>query len=254
MKIELEVDVELGEVLAQLVESLESKSGEKSTAAASEIIESTLPEFLVEMHKALIDQESWNWNPAMPAEISEAREALVQAAGEILEREEIIEELKAEEEEEEEEEEDEDEDEDEDEESAVDATADHFNIDYQQIAKSIENRISETELGELNERSLLKIAGYTVGKTNGLPPDRRRGILKAVMHMRSNVVRSQAERARFGSPNSEQRKMYIINLLKFNIGTRTKTQERYGHDFQQAIDDWKDDLAWINKQLKWDTR
>lgn len=74
--------------------------------------------------------------------------------------------------------------------------------------------------------SVLKMYGYTVGKSSGLSQIQRQEILAFVI-------------------DHKLMKGYeIINLLQFNIATRKRQKK-----FQEAVSDWKMDVAFVTKYM-----
>ncbi len=84
---------------------------------------------------------------------------------------------------------------------------------------------------EFADVSLLKLYGYTVGKTNGMPKAHRHIILKYLID------------------NDIMKGFEIINLLQFNLLSR-EGNPRY----DKAVSDWKEDLQFVSDYLASDKR
>ncbi len=76
--------------------------------------------------------------------------------------------------------------------------------------------------------SILKLYGYTVGKTNGLPEHQRQSIIKFILDHR--VLKGHE----------------VLSLLQYFINLREKSDK----NFDKAIDEWKKDLRFTANYIK----
>lgn len=103
----------------------------------------------------------------------------------------------------------------------------HPNIIFKYAnASECSDPFSSQSTNDLSIISVLKMYGYTVGKSSGLSQIQRQEILAFVL-------------------DHKLMKGYeIINLLQFNIATRKRQKK-----FQEAVSDWKMDVAFVTKYM-----
>ncbi len=227
MKIKVEAEVQLNEIVDSLISQLQSKQSETVELAAQEIADGQLGERVAELHRHLVEQYNWNWSPSIPASIDHARSDLVRAAHLILAAEHAAESTAGE--------------------DPV-ATRD---TDPKTLTEPNATRIGMVEsaldkLGdhfEFDEHGLLGLAGYRAGKTHGLPEHERRDCIASVMAADMNNTTATY---RYGSPGSVRRKQYLLNLLRYWAKGGRQKEAKYGHDYSVAVGHWEDDISWIN--------
>ena len=93
--------------------------------------------------------------------------------------------------------------------------------------------------------SILKMFGYTVGKSAGWNPVKRQEFLSDFMELALPVSALEIFGSEYGNPMSTTRLRGVANLLANNCGLRMRSNpDRYQH----AIEDWKDDLEFLKKK------
>jgi hypothetical protein len=92
------------------------------------------------------------------------------------------------------------------------------------------------------EVSYLKILGYTVGKTDGLPASSRRLILDRCFSGQLPPFQSVAELRKWGGPKSSGR----LRKMAYHIATLAKNFKKMpSRGYDDAIADWEDDLNYL---------
>lgn len=91
-------------------------------------------------------------------------------------------------------------------------------------------------------QSPLHVMGYSVGK-KGISQRRRRLILQDAYKGSIPLVESREYMEEWGEPNSGKRLRRIAQQLASNVQMFGRREN--AHSYQQAIDDWCDDLEWI---------
>jgi hypothetical protein len=96
-----------------------------------------------------------------------------------------------------------------------------------------------------HEASALKLCGYTVGKTKGLPARDRRRFLDCFFRNRLPSWVSEMFADEYGAPGSEVRLRKIANLIAGNCRVFKLNDP---HKYASAITDWEDDLAYLRSR------
>ena len=232
MKMNIDIDVGIDDVSNSIINELNSSRANHVIKAAEELMRSSSGDQFLNLYTALANQLNCEWDPEVPDSVTDARLELVQAAQDIIDREELLQENLAAEEEEEEEEEDE---------------TDHEDQDVRRIRHQIEARAkSAGENLELNDEGILALSGYRVGRTAGLPTSERRDCIRAAFS--SRLPRTH-EDDKYGQPNSYERKQHLISVMHFLVRRAEHRRDTYGHDMSRAIREWNQDLAWIRDYL-----
>ena len=91
-------------------------------------------------------------------------------------------------------------------------------------------------------QSPLHAMGYSVGK-KGISQRRRRLILQSTYSGALPLVESREYMYEWGEPNSGKRLRRIAQQLASNVQMFGRREN--AHSYQQAIDDWCDDLEWL---------
>lgn len=100
--------------------------------------------------------------------------------------------------------------------------------------------------GVWEEISPLKMFGYTVGKTNGWPPNKRKNFLSDFMTYVLPVQVTQTYGDKYGEPNSPKRLQAVANLL----ASLTVAAKRKGSaSMRYAIEDWENDLNYLKRDF-----
>ena len=98
---------------------------------------------------------------------------------------------------------------------------------------------------ERQEISYLKILGYTVGKTNGLPESSRRLILDRCFSGHLPPYQSISELKKWGDPKSSTR----LKKMAYHIASLAKNFKKMpSRGYDDAIADWEDDLKYLYDQ------
>jgi hypothetical protein len=98
---------------------------------------------------------------------------------------------------------------------------------------------------ERQEISYLKILGYTVGKTDGLPASSRRLILDRCFSGQLPPYQSTAELRKWGDPKSSLR----LKKMAYHIASLAKNFKKMAsRGYDDAIADWEDDLKYLYDQ------
>ncbi len=96
---------------------------------------------------------------------------------------------------------------------------------------------------ERQEVSYLKILGYTVGKTDGLPASSRRLILDRCFTGQLPPYQSVAELRKWGEPKSSGR----LKKMAYHIASLAKNFKKMpSRGYDDAIADWEDDLKYLH--------
>ncbi|WP_430448817.1 hypothetical protein [Rhodophyticola sp.] len=96
---------------------------------------------------------------------------------------------------------------------------------------------------ERQEISYLKILGYTVGKTDGLPASSRRLILDRCFTGQLPPYQSVAELRKWGEPKSSGR----LKKMAYHIASLAKNFKKMpSRGYDDAIADWEDDLKYLH--------
>ena len=100
--------------------------------------------------------------------------------------------------------------------------------------------------GVWEEISPLKMFGYTVGKTYGWPPNKRKNFLSDFMTYVLPVQVTQTYGDKYGDPNSPKRLQAVANLL----ASLTVAAKRKGSaSMRYAIEDWENDLNYLKRDF-----
>ena len=229
MKMNIDIDVGIDDVSNSIINELNSSKAKHVIKAAEELMRSSSGDQFLNLYTALANQLNCEWDPEVPDSVTDARRELVQAAQEIIDQEELLQENLAAEEEEE-----------------VDDT-DHEDQDVRRIRHQIEARARSAGGNlELNEEGILALSGYRVGRTAGLPTSERRDCIRAAFS--SRLPRMHGD-DKYGQPNSYERKQHLINVMHFLVKSAEHRRDTYGHDMSRAIREWNQDLAWIRDYL-----
>lgn len=95
---------------------------------------------------------------------------------------------------------------------------------------------------ERQEISYLKILGYTVGKTDGLPTSTRRLILDRCFVGQLPPYHSISELRKWGEPSSSLR----LRKIAYHIASLAKNfKKMQSRGYDDAISDWEDDLKYL---------
>lgn len=95
---------------------------------------------------------------------------------------------------------------------------------------------------ERQEISYLKILGYTVGKTDGLPESSRRLILDRCFSGQLPPYQSISELRKWGDPESSLR----LRKMAYHIASLAKNFKKMpSRGYDDAIADWEDDLIYL---------
>lgn len=96
---------------------------------------------------------------------------------------------------------------------------------------------------ERQEVSYLKILGYTVGKTDGLPASSRRLILDRCFTGQLPPYQSISELRKWGEPKSSGR----LKKMAYHIASLAKNFKKMpSRGYDDAIADWEDDLKYLH--------
>ena len=96
--------------------------------------------------------------------------------------------------------------------------------------------------GHWEEISPLKMFGYTVGKTNGWPVNKRKEFLSDFMSYDLPVVVEKTYGEKYGVPNSAERLKAVANLLSSLI---VAAKRKNSSAMRYAIQDWTDDFNFL---------
>jgi len=93
----------------------------------------------------------------------------------------------------------------------------------------------------LNEQSAMKICGYTVGKTKGMPAEERKEFLEYFLRNDLPAEVDSPMREEWGAPSS------VIRLQKMvdHLAGQASLPRNKSADFSQAIRDWEADLEFL---------
>lgn len=98
---------------------------------------------------------------------------------------------------------------------------------------------------ERQEISYLKILGYTVGKTDGLPTSSRWMVLDRCFSGQLPPYQSVAELKKWGEPKSSLR----LKKMAYHIASLAKNFKKMpSRGYDDAIADWEDDLKYLYDQ------
>lgn len=98
---------------------------------------------------------------------------------------------------------------------------------------------------ERHEISYLKVLGYTVGKTDGLPDSSRRMILDRCFSGHLPPYHSVSELKKWGDPSSSLR----LKKMAYHIASLAKNFKKMpSRGYDDAIADWEDDLKYLYDQ------
>lgn len=98
---------------------------------------------------------------------------------------------------------------------------------------------------ERQEISYLKILGYTVGKTDGLPASSRRLILDRCFSGQLPPYQSISEMRKWGDPKSSLR----LKKMAYHIASLAKNFKKMpSRGYDDAIADWEDDLKYLHEK------
>ncbi len=92
--------------------------------------------------------------------------------------------------------------------------------------------------------SALKMFGYTVGKTEGWPQDRREAFLSDFMRMALPPIVAVTFGNEYGAPMTTTRLRKVANLIATNASNFYRNDPRR---YQAAIADWESDLAYLKR-------
>lgn len=99
--------------------------------------------------------------------------------------------------------------------------------------------------GEFRAFSALKLFGYTVGKTDGWPVNRRQQFLSDFMERSlPNIVEATFDDD-YGAPMTTTRLRKVANVIASNAGLRYRNDP---HRYRQAIQDWEADLEFLKSK------
>jgi len=110
------------------------------------------------------------------------------------------------------------------------------------IVKSLV-RLTIIDEGTWPKEGVLGNNGYNVGVTKGKTREERHSILTKVFKTELNNVISLEYMAEWGTPNSGMR----LKKMADSIASFACNAQRNNADYQQAIDDWEEDLDWLEK-------
>ncbi|WP_114283709.1 hypothetical protein [Candidatus Halocynthiibacter alkanivorans] len=98
---------------------------------------------------------------------------------------------------------------------------------------------------ERREVSYLKLLGYTVGKTDGLPASARRLILDRCFSGQLPPFENATELNKWAAPNSAGR----LRKIAYHIAGLAKTFKKMpSRGYDDAIADWEDDLRYMHEK------
>jgi len=101
-------------------------------------------------------------------------------------------------------------------------------------------------VGDWEEISPLKMFGYTVGKTNGWPANKRKEFLSDFMIYDLPVEVEKTYGEKYGVPNSAERLKAVANLLSSLI---VAAKRKDSSAMRYAIQDWTDDFNFLKVQF-----
>lgn len=97
--------------------------------------------------------------------------------------------------------------------------------------------------GEWNDESILKLLGYSVGRS-GPPASKRHTALEACFFLPDTAI-PMAQREAWGARCSRHRVRKMSRMIEFFLSLAEKNTHR---DLRESRNDWRDDLQWISQR------
>lgn len=93
--------------------------------------------------------------------------------------------------------------------------------------------------------SALKVFGYTVGKTNGWPEQKRQRFLSDFIELELPEIVERIFDDEYGDPMTTTRLRKVANVIANNCGLRYRSNHNL---YRHAIRDWESDLDFLKKK------